>query len=402
MKKPLTTFAVAILATAAQADMVTDWNQKAVETMVAANTPAPIASRNMAMVQVAVFEASNAIAARFRPYRVGLPVASGASPDAAIAAAAHGALVAMYPERQAALDTALQASLQLLPDTPARQAGRLLGEQAAAAILELRRSDGSDPGETLTLPTGPGRWTPGPGVAPLTPHWGAVMPWALSNGAQFRPAAPPAVDSERQRRDYDEVLVLGGKTSSVRSAEQTEVARLWITPGVPTWNPVARQLSAARALTLEQNARLFALLAIATADAIVACWDTKYTFHGWRPVNAIREGGVPGRTPQPGWEPAVPTPPFPGYVSGHACFSGAAQVVLESQFGKGEIPEVTVSTATAPGVIRRYARISSIVEEISNARVWGGIHWRTDQDKGEELGRKVGQFVVETQLRPLD
>jgi hypothetical protein len=309
-------------------------------------------------------------------------------------------LARLYPARQASLDQALEASLRALPESAARQDGRALGGQAAAAVLALRANDGAAAATTYVPRQGPGFWTPPAKVPVLTPHWGAVTPWVLAKGARFRPPPPPAIDSERQARDYDEVYRLGGKANTERSAERTEIARLWITPGVPTWNPIARQLSRAKGLSVQENARLFALLALATADALIGCWDAKFAYHGWRPIDAIRTGGVKGRAADPAWESAVPTPPFPGYVSGHACFSAAAQTVLEAEFGSGEIPTVTLSTATAPGLVRRYVKLSDIVEEVSNARIWGGIHWRADQEFGEELGRKVGRLVLETQLRP--
>ncbi len=384
----------------AHADVVTDWNQKAVEVVVADSTPATLASRNMAMVQVAVFEAVNAISRAHAPYRLRLAAERGASPDAAIAAAAHGVLLRLYPSRQAMLDSALDAALAAMPDTQARRDGRNVGELAAAGVLAMRANDGAAAVVPFAARSGPGLWVPPANIPALAPHWGSVMPWAMTRGAQFRPPAPPAIDSERQARDFDETYGIGGKNSALRTAEQTSVARVWIATGVPAWNPIARQLSIARGLSPEQGARLFALLAMATADAIIGCWDAKYTYHGWRPVAAIKGGGVPGRPVDPDWEPAVPTPPFPGYVSGHACFGGAAQVVLESVFGRGEIPVVTLITASAPGVTRSYNKLSSIVEEASNARIWGGIHWRADQEAGEELGRKVGQWVIDTQLRP--
>jgi hypothetical protein len=391
----------AVVMPAAAADAVIHWNEKAVETIAAAATPAPLASRNMAVVQVAVFEAVNAVKPSYRSYLSGVAPLPGASRDVAVAFAAHGALLRLYPERRPALDAALQDAVRGI-DGEALDAGRRLGERAAAAVLELRRDDGIAPAGSYTLPAGPALWVPPSGVAALAPHWGAVKPWVMAAGSQFRPSAPPAADSERQLRDLDEVQAVGGTHGSARTPEQTDIARLWITPGVPIWNPIARQLAAAARLSSEQNARLFALLAMASADAIIACWDAKYAYHGWRPVQAIRSGGVPGRTADPAWEPAVPTPPFPGYVSGHACFGGAAQVVLESVFGRGEVPRVTLTTASAPGVARHYTSISSIVEEASNARIWGGVHWRTDQTVGEELGRTIGRLVVDTQLRPLD
>lgn len=382
------------------ADPVIDWNKRAVEFAVAEKVSATAMSRHMALVHVAVFEAVNAISRTHAPYRLRLHAPSDALPEAAAAAAAHAVLVGLYPGRRAALDDALAATLQALPESDARREGAAVGTQAAAALLDRRANDGASTALAYSARRGPGFWVPPAHMPALTPHWGMVEPWVLESAAQFRPPPPPAVDSARQARDYDETYRLGGKLSTVRSAEQADVARLWITPGVPTWNPIARQLAVAKGLSLQENARLFALLAMASADALTACWDAKFTYHGWRPVDAIRSGGVPGRAADPAWESAVPTPPFPGYPSGHACFSAAAQVVLESEFGTGEIPIVSLDTPTAPGVTRRYRTLAAIVAEMSNARIWGGIHWRTDQEIGEALGREVGRLVVETQLRP--
>ncbi len=385
------------IASAARADVVTDWNVLTIQTLGAEKAPLTLGSRNIAIVQVAVFDAVNAVARTHLPYRARLQALPGASAEAA---AAHAALRRLYPAQQAALDAALEASLKALPDDAARRDGLALGEQAASAVLAARADDGALQTVAYRARTTPGAWSVPSGVAPLAPHWGNVTPFALPSGAHFRAPPPPAPDSAQQLRDYDEAHRLGGKASTQRTPEQTEVARLWITLGVPTWNPIARQLSAAKGLSLQHNARLFALINVAGADALIACWDSKYTYHGWRPVDAIRSGGVPGRAADPAWEPAIPTPPFPGYVSGHACFAGAAQAVLETQFGSGTLPDLSLSTPTAPGVTRRYTRLQEVVDEISNARIWGGIHWRTDQTAGETLGRQVGQWVVQREMRP--
>jgi hypothetical protein len=388
------------IASAARADVVTDWNVKTIETLAAEKAPLTLGSRNIAIVHAAVFDAVNAVTREHMPYRARLQAPAGASAEAAAAAAAHTTLLRLYPARKAPLDAALEASLKTLPDDAARRDGMALGEQAAAALLAQRANDGAVQSVAYTARTTAGAWTVPSGMTPLAPHWGQVTPFALSSGAQFRAPPPPAPDSAQQLRDYDEVHRLGGKASTQRTQEQTDAARLWITLGVPTWNPIARQLSAAKGLKLQHNARLFALLNLAGADALIACWDSKYTYHGWRPVDAIRSGGVPGRAADPTWEPAIPTPPFPGYVSGHACFAGAAQAVLEAEFGSGTLPAVTLSTPSAPGVTRRYTKLQDVVDEISNARIWGGIHWRTDQTAGETLGRQVGQWVVQRELRP--
>jgi hypothetical protein len=382
------------------ADVVTDWNEIAVATVIGSGTTAPMASRNMAIVQVSVFEAANAITRTRRPYRLQLEASPGTSMPAAIASAAHEALVLLYPAKKPDLDKHLAADLARIADGTAKDAGIALGQRAARGILAHREGDGSTAQRSYTSRNQPGYWTPAPNVPPLAPHWASVKPWTLADVTALRPAAPPAIDSERQLRDYDEVRAIGSKTSTSRTDEQTSIARLWILPGVPTWNPMLRQMLLAKAWPMHENARAFALLAMASADAIIACWDTKYTYEGWRPVNAIRLGGIAGRTPDPEWESAVPTPPFPGYVSGHACFGGAAQGVLESVFGGDDIPPVTLATSSAPGFSRTYSKLSSIVAEASNARIWGGIHWRTDQEVGEELGRKVGRHVAATQLLP--
>ncbi len=388
------------IASTARADVVTDWNVTTIQTLGAEKAPLTLGSRNIAIVHAAVFDAVNAVSRAHMPYRARLPAPAGASAEAAAAAAAHATLLRLYPAQKAALDAALDVSLKPLPDNAARRDGVALGEQAAAALLAQRANDGAVQTLAYTARTSAGAWTMPSGVPPLGVHWGQVAPFALTSGAQFRAPPPPAPDSAQQLRDYDEVYRLGGKASTHRTPEQTDVARLWITLGVPTWNPIARQLSAAKGLKLQHNARLFALLNIAGADALIACWDSKYAHHGWRPVDAIRAGGVPGRAADPTWESAIRTPPFPGYVSGHACFAGAAQAVLEAEFGSDTIPAVSLSTPSAPGVTRRYTRLQDIVDEISNARIWGGIHWRTDQTAGETLGRQVGQWVVSRELRP--
>jgi hypothetical protein len=394
-----TAVALCLCVAPALADAVTDWNETAVATVMAEKTNPTVASRNMALVHGALFEAVNAITGSFAPYKLKLAAPSGASPDAAAAAAAYRVLLALYPTRRAELDAAYAAALTDVPESAARSDGVAIGEKAAAELLKLRSDDGADAIIAYAAQGGPGVWQPASGETPLTPHWGKVRPWFLDGGSQFRPAPPPKLDSAQFARDFKEVKGIGGKTSQLRTEEQTDIARFWTPPGVPKWNPVARQLSAANGLSLAENARLFALLNLAAADALIACYDAKYAYNFWRPIAAIRAGAA-GEAGDSAWEAAVPTPPFPAYVSGHACYAGAAQIVLESRFGADKVAPLTLTSATAPGVVRRYLRIKDIVDEVSNARVWGGIHWRTDQVEGEVLGRKVGDHAVRNFLRP--
>lgn len=397
MKYPASLYALvaaaSLAAPAARCDTITDWNSLLVAVMLAEKTHAPMQSRNAALVHGAMYQAVNAIDRRYAPYGATLPAPAGSSPEAAAATAAHRTLLALYPSQAAALQAALARSLDAIPDGVPKRDGIGVGELAASQLLQLRSDDGSSASQPYVKPDTPTAYVPAAGTTPVAPHWGSVKPWLLKSGAQFRPAGPPAISSEQFRRDYQEVKALGSKTDSPRTPEQLDIARFWIPPGVPSWSPVARQLSAAAGLGLADNARLFALLGMATADAITACWDAKYTYNFLRPDAAIRTGQ--GGEADPGWQPAIPTPPFPAYVSGHACFGGAAQAVLESAFGNAPLAvPVTLTSPTAPGVTRHYASLADIVAEASNARIWGGIHWRTDQLDGEELGRQVGRYAI--------
>ena len=386
----------------ANADAVTDWNERLVQVMLAERTNAPMQSRNAAIVHVAIFEAVNSIERKYAAYRSTQQAPDGASAEAAAAVAAHSTMLALYPAQKSKLDEALARSLLDIPDGDGKRSGNDIGKRAAESILALRLNDGSQVNPSYTPASGPGAWVPNPGVPALTPGWGKVKTWVLSNGAQFRPEQPPAVDSDQFKRDYLEVMEVGGKSSTRRTSEQTQIASFWIPPGVPMWSPVARQLSQRRGLNISQTAQLFALLFVASADAITACWDTKYTYNNFRPVTGIRAGA--GRSDLPtdaAWEPAVATPPFPAYVSGHACFGGAAMAVLEASFGSGQIPSVTILSPTIPGYKRSYTSLMDIGAEASDARIWGGIHWRTDQVQGEVLGRKVGAWAVERAMRAI-
>lgn len=390
--------ALSVAAAQAQADTVTDWNGKLVEVMLAEKSNPLQQSRNAALVHTAMFEAANSIERRYLPYRQSIDAAPGASPQAAVAVAAHRSLLALYPRQKAALDDALAGSIDGIA-AGALADGAAVGERAAAQLLQLRADDGSRDTTAYAAQTGPGAWVPAAGVPALGVRWGAVTPWVMKSGAQFRPGPPPGLASAQFRRDYLEVKTIGAKASAQRTPEQTQLANFWITAGPVLWSQPAAQLSAARGLALVDSARAFALLHMAGADALTACWDAKYAYHNFRPVSAIR-AGVDGLPADPAWEPAIPTPPFPAYVSGHACYCGAAVAVLGALFGAGEIPAVTMRSPTAPGVERRHARLSDIAAEANDARIWGGIHWRTDQTEGEALGRRVGELAVATALRP--
>ncbi|MGM9486018.1 vanadium-dependent haloperoxidase [Ideonella sp. YS5] len=381
---------------------MSDWNEQLVAVVQMEKANALAQSRAAAIMHTAIFEAVNSIERRYRPYSQAIAAPAGASAESAAASAAHLALTTLYPHQRGRLDEALTRSLAAIPAAPARQDGVVVGERAAEMLLALRRDDGADAQVTYKASFGAGAWVPAAGAPALAPHWGSVEPWGMDRGSQFRPGPPPRMDSDAFRRDYLEVKQMGGKTSATRTAEQTQLANFWTPSGVVLWSPITAQLAKAGGLNLAASSRLFALHAMAGADALVACWDAKYAYQNFRPVTAIRTGA--GRDDLPAdeaWEPAIPTPPFPAYVSGHACYAGATQAVLEAQFGDGEVPALTMTSPAVPGLRRQHKRIRDIVAECANARVWGGIHWRTDQVEGEELGRKVARHMLQQRLLPV-
>ena len=392
------------LPSAAHADAVTDWN--AIMQMTVTTSPNPFfQARWGVMVQLAVFEAVNAIEGDYEPYLGVIDAPPWAAPDAAAIAAAHLTLVTLRPESAPALDAFRAASLAAIPDGEAKEAGIIVGEDAALAILMLRANDGSNVVVPYTPGTDPGDWRPTPLAPALLPGWGQVTPFGLEEGSQFRLPPPPAITTGEYANDYNEVMRLGRIDSPDRPQDRTDVARFYAaaTP-VQAWNSAARQVSAAQGMTLSENARIFALLAMAMADGSIATFDTKYHYSFWRPVTAIRAGDLDGnqRTdPEPGWLPLIATPPFPGYPSAHATLSGAAREVLERSFGK-DGHAVILSNPAVPGIVLKYTAWDEITDDIDDARVYGGIHFRFDQESGAHQGRHVGRYILRNYLLSVD
>ena len=276
----------------AQADVVTDWNIKAGEIVVAAKLGTPPANRVLAIVQTAVYEAANAITKRYPASEPPLEAAPGASVEAAIAAANRATLAKLVPSQQAAIDAAYQAALAMLADGPAKTAGIAIGEEAAAAILALRADDGSATGETYRPHTTAGVYVPT--VIPVFSQWPQRKPWLMTSPAQFRPGPPPALTSELWARDYNEIKALGGKDSTRRTAEQTEIARFWESTMPTIYHGVVRSVATVPGREVTQNARLFAAVTQAMDDALIAVFDAKYHYNFWRPITAIRNGDIDG------------------------------------------------------------------------------------------------------------
>ena len=385
----------------ANADVVTDWNNAALDAIRAGRTAPPIASRSLAILHVSIYDAVNGIARTHEPYLVRSIVPASASREAAASTAAHQALINLFPAAAASFDALHAAILAAIPDGPQKTAGIVWGEFVANQILAARANDGWN--ATVQPPggSGPGVWIPTPpAYLPYAlPQWGFVAPFAMSSSSQFRPPGPPSLDSQRYATDYNEVKELGAAVGSTRTEDQTEIALFWADgAGTETppghWNSIAQTIADAQGSTLEENARLFALLNIATADAAICSWDAKYVFHFWRPVTAIAFA-----EPELNWMSFIVTPPFPDYVSGHSTFSGAAATVLALFYGTDDLP-FTIGSDFLPGVYRSFPTCLDAAEEAAVSRLYGGIHFRSANQDGLQAGIGIGELTGNHYLQP--
>ena len=398
----LATFTILLVPVGAAADAVTEWNERTIAASVQAKELPAAASRTVAIVHTAMFDAINSVEGRYSPYRFKVPAPSDSSPEAAGVAAAHAVLLKLFPEQKADLDAAFAASLAKTPDGSGKTAGISVGEDVAAKILALRASDGANAPNSYRPVTAAGAYIST--VLPVSTQWDHMTPWVMERSSQFRPAPPPPLTSSVWASDYNEIKNLGNKKSTTRTDEQTDIARFWILAGPASWEPIVRHLASAPGRTLLQNARLFALVELATADAYIAVFEAKYAFQFWRPITAIRNGDIDGNdatTRVPDWEPAIDTPLHPEYPCAHCITSAAARAVLESEFGVGPIPVFTMTSPTAPGVTRKWTSVKDWADEISAARIYGGIHYRNSTVVGQAMGKKIGELVVQNYLKPV-
>ena len=396
--------ALSTLPVPAQADVVTDWNLTTVQVAAAAGVPQR-QQRVAAMVHAAVHDAVNSIAPRYQAYAVKVSPSGEASIEAAAVQAAYGVLVRLLPAQAATLDAARSSSLSTIPDGPVKEEGLTVGDAVAAQIVALRSTDGSGVDGTYTFGSGPGEYqrTPPTFGNPAVPAWPYVTPFVLERGDQFRAEGPPSLSSDEWAEDFNETKRLGSVDSSVRTAEQTEVALCGAEPALPLWNRVARTVTAQRSTDLVHNARLFALLNLAMADATLATWDSKYTYRFWRPVTAIRAADTDDNDAteaDPAWTPLRPTPLHPEYPSAHAVVSTAAAEVLTGFFGPDTSFSNTTSTCPA-GVVRSYDSFRALADEIGDSRIYIGFHFRTSVRHGANLGRQVGRWTLRRSLQPV-
>jgi PAP2 superfamily len=422
----LLVFGVVMLAAGiARADEITDWNETMLRAALVGGTTAPVTTRVAAIVQAAVFDAVNGIARRYTPIHVEPAGPAGASRDAAAVQAAYATLVQLYPTQQSTFDARLAVSLAVLSEhesSAAIASGLAWGQTVADAILLWRSTDGFTPAPPPFLGgTAVGQWRPTPpAFAPgAVPQFAYMTPWAIVAPSQFRPAGPPALTSARYAKDFNETKTMGDMLSTTRTPDQTVYAWFWAsTTASFFWNNVAVSLVSSASSEPDQDgdghshdpqhdsslqeARLLAQLNVAIADATIACWDAKYTYVSWRPVTAIPladTDGNPKTLPDPEWMPLFATPAHPEYPSAHSCLSAAAGAVLANRFG--ERTDFSVESDLMPGVVRSFKSFSSALDEVKNARIFAGLHFRFSTDDGETLGASVAEYVLDHAVQPV-
>jgi hypothetical protein len=394
----------------AGADVVLDWNVIAVNTAIA-NGQNPFAqARFAAIAQLAVFESVNAITGDYRPYLGTIVAPPGASAEAAAIQAAYRVLRTYFPVSASALDTQRAQSLALIPDSQAKNDGILTGEAAALAMIALRASDGSSPSQ-FKIPglAVPGEWQatpscPSPGgiAVGVFFQWQFVTPFGVPSASNFLLDPPPALTSERYAKAYNEVMTVGSFDSTERPQDRTDVVHFYAASS-PTlvFNQAAQQVAREQGRSLSENARALALVNMAISDSLVASFLNKYHYNFWRPETAIHAGdadGNPKTTPNPGFVPFITTPCFPSYPSNHGSGSGGGAEILRRVYGEAG-HSITLTNPAVPNIVLQYTSFTQITDDISDARVYGGIHFRFDQVGGTRLGRDIGRAVYKNNLR---
>jgi hypothetical protein len=386
---------------------VIDWNQTLLSIV---NTPGAQPAtiqptRNFAILHAAIYDAVNAIDRSHEPYLIFARAPRDASETAAADAAAHTALVGLYPALQGTLDGTYVAELAKVPDGPAKDKGVQLGDQVARDLLAIRAGDGSSSTPPTFVPgSNPGDFRPTPPNFPAAVFttWGQVTPFVLARGDQFRPTPPPALSSDAYATALNEVQSLGSATSTTRTADQTEIGKFWAPPIQNFWNQIADSVAAAQHSDLPTTARLFAALNLSFADSAIAFYDAKYAYHLWRPVTAIRladTDGNPATIADPNWAPlAGTTPADPSYPGAHSTISAAGAAVLESFYGNDQM--FSVSSSALPGVTRSFTSFGAAVTEAGLSRIYAGVHTRVDHEAGVKLGNQVADFVLTNALLP--
>jgi hypothetical protein len=387
------------------ANVIADWDGKAVVAVTPlaslAGTTPYMAQRMMGMVHAAMFDAVNSIEPRYRPCLVQLPADPATSKEAAAAAAAAAVLATIDSKTASEMKVALATYLASIPDGAAKSDGVKLGEAVAAKVLEARANDGCDAPDDYRPRTTPGVYVPT--AITLASTWPNLKPFAMAKGSQFRPTPPISLESKEWATDYNELKDFGGQTSAKRTAQQTETARFWLVGAPVAYHPFVRHLVIAKQMSVVDSARFMALVAVGLNDAIIAVLDAKYHYNFWRPITAIRNGdtdGNPDTDREATWQPIAPTPMHPEYPCAHCILSGSVAGVVKAALGTVDIPEIATTSPTAPGVTHRWTNMTAFTEEVADARIWAGFHYRFSTRVGTEMGHQIGEYVVKSVMQP--
>ena len=402
------TLLAAVLTAAASptfANVITDWDEKAVAVVTPmsslSGTSPYTAVRMMGMVHAAMFDAVNSIERGYRPYLVQLPADPATSKEAAAAAAAATILATIDTKTAGDMKAALTTYLARLPDGASKSDGIALGETVAAKVIEARANDGCDAPDAYRPRTTPGVYVPT--AITLSSMWPDMKPFAIAKGSQFRPKPPVALDSKEWATDFNELKDYGGKISTKRTAQQTETALFWTSP-LLAYQPMVRQLVTAKQMGVVDSARFMALETLALNDAIIAVLDAKYHYNFWRPITAIRNGdidGNPATESEATWQPIANTPMHPEYPCSHCIQSASVAAVVKAVLGGVDIPEVALTSPATPGVTHRWTNMTALTEEVANARIWAGFHYRFSTRVGTDMGLQIGEYVVKNVMQPV-
>ena len=393
---------VAIAGRARAANPIVDWNQIALTT--ALTTPGT--QVYLTYVNLAMYDAINAIDRRYQQYGPEFHGPRDASKEAAAISAAYQTLLNYFPAQAPALQAQYDAAIAGIPNGQAKASGIAVGQIAAARIVALRTGDGRNANVPYTYPTSPvpGVWiaTPPAFVPPVTPWVGQMVPFTMQSASQFLPVnGPPDLGSKQWAREYNEVKLLGAANSSVRTPAQTEIALFWTANPVATYFGAFGQLALDRHLSLSESARLLAMLSVAFTDGGIGCWNAKYHFSFWRPVTAIPNGDIDGNPETEAdstWLPLAPTPPHPEFPAAHGCATGAIAKTLENFFGTPNVKFSVNSAATH--TTHTYSNVGQLETETYWARIYAGFHYRHSLDEGFKLGHRVAKQLNQNFFRP--
>jgi hypothetical protein len=410
MCRPISAATIAVLVgvgvpASACANVITDWDEKAVAVVTPmaslGGTVPTMAQRVIGMVHAAMFDAVNSIERRYRPYLVQLPADPATSKEAAAAAAAATILAAIDPKTTDKMKVAMETYLASIPEGAAKLNGIKLGEAVAAKVLEARANDGSHAPDAYRPKTTAGVYVPT--AITISSMWPDMKPFVMVKGSQFRPGPPISLKSKEWAADYNELKDYGGQNSTKRTTPQTETARFWLVGAPVAYHPFVRQLVLAKQMSVVESARFMTLVALGLNDALIAVFDAKYHYNFWRPITAIRNGdidGNPATDREATWQPIGPTPMHPEYPCAHCILSGSVVGVVKAVLETADIPEIAMTSPTAPGVTHRWTNLTAYTEEVANARIWAGFHYRFSTRVGTDMGLQIGEYVVKNVMQP--